>query len=321
MKIAIIGLGRVAEIHANALREIDPELFAGGWNRTESRAREFCSRFGGQAYSSIDELLSDTSVNAILVATSTSYHFEFAKQALLAGKHVLLEKPLCEEEGQIRELADIARSMSRICMPSHNYIYAQDVQRLHAHVKAGRLGRIVSYWAMFNKRHPASIGESDLTMRELMIHHTYSMLYLVGRPSHVVATGTNVHFDNKEAHDQLLITAQFPDGAVANLWGSFSADDQSREPWSLCFKILGSEGSGIVPWGVVKYGSASEPFWDDASYRDSFFHIQNFFLKECVAKNASPLSTLDDAHDAARILNAARKSLAEGRRISIDYDP
>lgn len=319
MKLAIIGLGRVAELHVQAIREIDPDIFAGGWNRTYFRTQEFCAHFGGFAYASLDDVFADQNIDAVLVATNTASHFDLAKRALLAGKHVLLEKPLCETPGQIRELAEIARSNSRICMPSHNYIYAENMRRLHIHVKGGHLGKIVSFWAVYNKLHPASIGEPDLTMRELMIHHTYSMLYFLGRPSHLVATGTNVHFDNKLAHDQLMITAEFPDGAIANLWGSFSADDQSREPWSVYFKILGTEGSGVVPWDVTKFGNAPHPFWDDATYHDSFFHVQNFFLNECVTKKTSPLSTLDDAYDAALILDAARQSLLEGCKIPIQY--
>lgn len=319
MKVAIIGLGKVAELHADALRQLGSNIFAGGWSRSRDKAEAFCQRFGGKAYSSLEEMLADEKIGAVLVATSTSSHFDCAKRALMAGKHVLLEKPLCEQASQIKELAEIARTNNRVCMPSHNYIYAESMRRLKSHIQAGRLGDIVSFWAIYNKRHDATIGEPDLTMRELMIHHAYCMLYFLGRPSHVYATGTNVHFDNDDAHDQLMITAEYPDGKIANLWGSFSADDRSREPWSCYFKIIGMEGSGVVPWDVTKFGNATIPFWDDATYWDSFLQIQTYFLKICLAESAPPLSTLEDAYDAAVVLDAARRSLCEKRRIEIDY--
>lgn len=319
MKMGIIGLGRVAELHVHALKQISPEIFAGGWNRSSSRAQTFCSRFGGVAYASIDDLLADKEVDAVLVATSTASHFEFAKRALEAGKHVLLEKPLCERSSEIRELAEIASANSRVCMPSHNYIYAETMRRLHAHIENGRLGKIVNFWAIYNKRHDSSIGAPDLTMRELMIHHAYCMLYFLGRPTHVYATGTSVHFEDPSAHDQLMVTAEYADGKIANLWGSFSADDRSREPWSCYFKIIGMEGSGVVPWDVTKLGEPELPFWDDATYLDSFLQVQTYFLNECLGKGRQPLSTLDDAYDAAVILDAARQSLVEKRRIEILY--
>lgn len=319
MKIAIIGLGKVAELHVQALRQIDSVTFAGGWSRSTEKSENFCNRFGGKTYSTLQALLDDDTVDAVLVATSTASHFDFAKRSLLAGKHVLLEKPLCEKADEIRELAEVAKANGRTCMPSHNYVYAESMRRLKAHIGRRKLGDVVSFWAIYNKRHDASIGEPDLTMRELMIHHAYCMLFFVGRPSHVYATGTNVHFNDPKADDQLMITAEFPNGRIANLWGSFSADDKSREPWSCYFKILGTEGSGVIPWDVTKFGEASIPFWDDATYWDSFLQVEQYFVQECVSKNAQPLSTLEDAYDAAVFLDAARKSLIEKRRIEIHY--
>lgn len=319
MKVAIIGLGRVAELHVQALHQLGSDIFVGGWSRSLAKAEDFCRRFGGAVYATLEDLLSDQRIDAVLVATSTASHFEYAKHSLLAGKHVLLEKPLCERAFQIRELSGIATAQNRTCMPSHNYVYAENMRRLNAHIKNGSLGDIVSFWAIYNKRHDASIGEPDLTMRELMVHHAYCMLYFLGRPTHVYATGSNVHFTDKNAHDQLMITAEYPDGKIANLWGSFSADDRSREPWSCYFKVIGMNGSGVVPWDVTKFGDANIPFWDDATYWDSFLHVQNYFLNHCLKNSETPLSTLEDAYDAAAVLDAARRSLQEKRRVEIDY--
>jgi predicted dehydrogenase len=318
MKVGIVGLGRVAELHVEALRHLDSALFAGGWSRSVDKTEAFCQRFGGIPYSALDDLLSDTRVPAVLIATGTDSHFELAKRALVAGKHVLLEKPLCERAAQIRELGEVAKAYNRICMPSHNYVYAETMRRLKAHIQGGRLGKIVSFWAIYNKRHDASIGEPDLTMRELMVHHAYCMLYFLGRPVHVNAIGTNVHFRDPDAHDQLMITAGYADGSIANLWGSFSADD-SREPWSCYFKVIGMNGSGVIPWDVTKFGDAAIPFWDDATYWDSFVHVQNYFLNNCLVNSEQPLSSLEDAYDAAVVLEAARKSLTEKRQVEIDY--
>ncbi|APG95304.1 Gfo/Idh/MocA family protein [Sinorhizobium americanum] len=174
MKLAIIGLGRVAELHVQALRQLGSDIFIGGWSRSLNKAEEFCRRFGGTVYATLEDLLSDKQIDAVLVATSTASHFEYAKRSILAGKHVLLEKPLCERASQIKELAVLAKAHNRICMPSHNYVYAESMRRLNAHIKNGNLGDIVSFWAIYNKRHDASIGEPDLTMRELMGIHPSS---------------------------------------------------------------------------------------------------------------------------------------------------
>lgn len=321
MKLGILGTGRVAELHAEAIAQIGEANVAAAWNRTPDKAASFCSRFGGVVFPDLQDLLAEPSIDAVVVSAGTSTHFELAKQALEAGKHVLLEKPVCENSDDVRKLIEVAENAGRMCMPSHNYIYSEDVQRLHHHIKSGHLGKIVSFWALFSNYHPPTISAPNFyMMRELMVHHTYTMLYLLGRPAQISATATNTHFQDPPSHDQLMATASFDDGAIANLWGSFVSDDRSREPWSLYFKALGTEGTGVAAWDRIKYGPEPDPLWDDAAYRDSFLHVERYFIQQCLGHGAAPLSTLADARDAAIIFEAMRQSVESGRRVTIAYD-
>lgn len=320
MKVGIIGLGNVACLHATALREIDPTIYAGGWSRTPKNATAFKEQFGGEIYSSPEALLSDPSIDAVVICTNPDSHFHLARESLFARKHVLIEKPTCTKPEQIRELGIISRGVNRHCIPSHNYIYAETMQRVRAHINADHLGDIVNFWAIYNKRHPAEIGTYDLTMSELMVHHVYCLLYFLGRPERIFATGSNVHFADKNAHDQLMIVAEYHNGIIANLWGSFSADDRSRDPWSVYFKIIGKNGTSVVPWDTTKFGEARLPFWDDGTYWDSFYQIQRFFLDQCIKGGQTPLSSLSDAYDAALILDAARRSINEKKSIELNFD-
>ncbi len=320
MKVAIIGTGRVAEFHAEAMNQIEPGLLAGGWNRTGSKSEAFCARFGGVSYPDLAGLLDDQTIDAVVVTTATPTHFELAKQALEAGKHVLLEKPPCETSDQVRQLKAVADRTGRICMPSHNYIYAEDVRRLHHHVTSGHLGDVVSFWALFNNYHPPSYAPPDFyMMRELLVHHAYAMLYMLGRPAHVSATGTNIHFDDPTAIDQVMVSATFDSGVIANLWGSFVVEDRAREPWSLLFKVMGTKGTGMAAWDNVKYGPEPEPLWDDAAYMDSFLHVERYFVEQCLQRGAAPLSTLADGVDVLTIVEAVHQSLTENRRVPVTY--
>lgn len=307
-------------MHAAALVSWNPSALIGGWNRTQSKGASFFQRFGGRLFNTVDDVLNADEVTAVLIATSTDSHFDIASRALRAGKHVLLEKPLCKTREEIAQLIEVANDSGKICMPSHNYIYEPDMRRMRSRLKAGDMGKALSYWAFFNNIHSDEAGIPDLVMRELMVHHAYSLLYFLGRPSKISATATNVHFSDPEAHDQISLTATFDYGAIATLWGSFAADDRTREPWSVYFKLFGSEGTAMTAWDRIKYGPEEEPLWDDSGYRDSFLFTQQYFLSECVAKNANPLSTLQDALDAASILDAARESLRTGMTVEIGYN-
>ncbi|WP_421723192.1 Gfo/Idh/MocA family protein [Bauldia sp.] len=320
MKIAIIGTGRVAELHAAGIEQVGDDLLAGAWNRTAAKGDAFGSRFGCKVYGELDDLLADPEIDAVVVTVATPTHHDVAKRALEAGKHVLLEKPLSEAADEVRDLRETAKRTNRICMPSHNYIYAEDVRRLKYHTASGDLGEVASFWVMFNRVHPSSIGTPDFyMMRELLVHHAYIMLHFLGRPSDISATGTNVHFDDPNAIDQVMITATYDSGTIANLWGSFAVDDRSRDPWTLVVKAIGSKGTGSASWSQIKYGEEPEPFWDDAGYRDSFLHVERYFIEQCLGRGAAPLSTLDDGVDTLTIVETTKRAIEEGKKLRVDY--
>ena len=69
----------------------------------------------------------------------------------------------------------------------------------------------------------------------------------------------------------------------------------------------------------MRFGEARLPFWDDGTYWDSFYQAQKFFLAECLVEGKAPLSTMNDAYDAAVVMDAARQSILERRSIEINY--
>lgn len=319
-RFGILGTGRVAQLHADAMARLGTAELKSAWNRSTAAAEGFCQTYGCEMKQSADALLEDPEIDAVLVTTISGTHYEFARRAMLAGKHVMVEKPISATLEEIQDLEQVAQSAGVVCFPSHNYVYAEQMRSLRHHLDRGALGHPLNYWCLFNNRHPPDFGDPDVVMRELMIHHVYSMLHYMGRPSSLVATASNIHFSDPEAPDQIMITAVFPSGAVGNLWGSFACnDDRVREPWSVVFKLIGTEGAAQIAWDNIKCGPEPEPLWDDMAYRDSFMHAQRYFVEECLGRGKAPLSTLSDAEDALRVLDAAREAIATGRRVAISY--
>ena len=320
VNFGMIGTGRVALLHAEGLARIPGARLAAAWNRTPETCDVFARAHGCKAYARLEDLLADPSIDAVIVATISGTHYAYAKQALLAGKHVMVEKPIAVSVAEIRDLGRTARETGRICFPSHNYIYAERMRSLKHHFERGAFGKLLSYWCLFSNQHLPSFGDPTVVMRELMIHHVYSMLHYTGRPRGVVASAGNVHFSDPSSPDQIMITADFANGALANLWGSFAInDDRVREPWSVVFKLMGSSGAAAITWDEIKCGPEPEPLWDDMAYRDSFLHAQRYFVEDCLGRGAPPLSTLVDAEDALNILNAAQDSIRQERRVEIAY--
>src|SRR5215203_907766 len=94
------------------------------------------------AVSSADEVLQDSEVNAIVIATPAGSHFELARKALLAGKHVFVEKPLATKVAEVDELARLASERKLVVMVGHTFIYNAAVRFVKKLIETGELGDV-----------------------------------------------------------------------------------------------------------------------------------------------------------------------------------
>lgn len=100
-RVAMIGAGTVAELYAQAFeRGVAGARFVGVYDVAGERAERFAARLGSRSYASRDELIADPMVDAVLVLSPNSAHFEDARACLTAGKHILVEKPVAETAEQ-----------------------------------------------------------------------------------------------------------------------------------------------------------------------------------------------------------------------------
>lgn len=144
-KVALVGGGFIGPVHAEALRRIGVEV-AGILDITPEKARPQAERLGiPKVYNSFDELLADPGIGAVHLASPNNIHFEHAKKALLAGKHVLCEKPLGVNSKETAELVKLAAERpAQAAGVNYNLRFYPLAQEMHARVKRGDLGRILS---------------------------------------------------------------------------------------------------------------------------------------------------------------------------------
>jgi predicted dehydrogenase len=133
-------------------------------------------------------LLGDPSLDAIAIATPVSSHFELAMQALRAGKHVFLEKPMTETSEQAYRLLEEAEARDLILMVDHTFLYTPAVQKMRELVSAGELGEIYYYDSI---RINLGLFQHDVNVIwDLAVHDLAISDYLLGStPSAVSANG------------------------------------------------------------------------------------------------------------------------------------
>ena len=108
MRAAVIGTGFIGPVHVEGLRRAGVEVI-GILGSSEAKSVAASERLGiPRAYANLVDLLSDCDVDCVHVTSPNQAHFEQAKRALLAGKHVLCEKPLAMNSRESQELVEVA---------------------------------------------------------------------------------------------------------------------------------------------------------------------------------------------------------------------
>lgn len=127
------------------------ELYAVAERHEQRMAKDFP---GIQSYASVAELLADPAIELVVVNTPSNTHFELTKQALLAGKHVLLEKPVATSVGQVQELWALAKQQGRHLLAYQNRRWDSDFGAVRRVVESGQLGQLIEVHFRYDRYKP-----------------------------------------------------------------------------------------------------------------------------------------------------------------------
>lgn len=142
IKLGLIGLGYIGKVHLrNCLNLESAELEA--VSDVSKKALNHARKMGvKKTYNDYQQLLSDSSIDAVIIALPTHLHTECAKEAAEAGKHILLEKPLARNVTEGKEIVSTARKHNIKLMVGYPYRFAAPLQALKEKIESGALGEI-----------------------------------------------------------------------------------------------------------------------------------------------------------------------------------
>jgi predicted dehydrogenase len=181
----------------------------------EERRAEFGSRYPqARVTASFDDVVADDSVDAVVVATPVPTHFELARQALEAGKHVFVEKPPAMHVTEMEELIALAGSRSLVLMPGHLLLYHPGLRKVKELVDSGALGEVACVYG--NRQNLGVIRSNENALWSLGVHDLSVILWLLGEePSEAVAYGMD--YLQKGIEDVVFCFLRFPSGKVAHM--------------------------------------------------------------------------------------------------------
>ena len=181
----------------------------------ESRRQEFAARYpNARVTGDFEELLADPDLEAVVVATPVPTHYELAKLALEAGKHVFVEKPPAMRAHEMEELCDLAEERDLVLMPGHLLLYHPAVNMLKRLVHGGDLGDVLCVYS--NRQNLGVIRTHENALLSLGVHDLSVILYLLEEePAEVWAHGNA--FLNPGVEDIVFCYLRFPSGKIAHM--------------------------------------------------------------------------------------------------------
>jgi len=192
LRAAVVGLGFVGKAHLESLRRQGIPV-TGILGSSPERTKEACSALRlDRAYGSLEELTRDKSVDVVHLCTPNHVHFEQAKAALEAGKHVMCEKPLAMDSRQSAALVDLARKVQRVGGVTYNLRYYPLCQEARAMVERGLIGEprlvhgsFLQDWLFYptdwNWRLEPQLGGELRAVSDIGTHWLDLMMWVTGR--------------------------------------------------------------------------------------------------------------------------------------------
>jgi predicted dehydrogenase len=233
VRVGIIGCGKVAQIHAAAVRGLAEAELAAVCDANAERAQAFADRYGTRGFTDVTAMLGESGLEAVLICTPHPLHAAPAIQAAEAGVHVLVEKPLAASLPDCDAMLAAARKAGvRLGVVSQRRLY-EPVRRMKAAIDAGKIGRpVLGVFTMYSWRDPAYY-ESDPwrgkwategggVLVNQSPHQLDLLLWFLGPISEIGGYWANLHHPTVEVDDTAVATVRFRNGGLGAIVTSVS---------------------------------------------------------------------------------------------------
>jgi len=331
IRIAFAGTGYINKVHAQAAQNLGLELAAVVNHRPDSMM-EFGKRFGiTRQYESVESMLKDGGVDALVVSTPNYLHAPQTVAALNAGLHVMVEKPMAMNALEAEKMNEASEKSGALLMVAHCWRFDPDVLWLKE--QSSKLGRIIrtkgygvhTHWGpsgWFTQKRFAGGG----AMADMGIHALDTARFLLGDPQPVsVYARIGTHYKDFDVDDTGVIIVEWDNGATSYIesgWWQPHSDGLEAAT-----QLYGKEGFGQLFPTKVEIRKTKEERIDviESGFEfprkehcpQSLYDDQLKYFVECVEKKQKPTPGGMDGLVNMKVVDAAYESSRTGKVITI----
>ncbi|MCG8480547.1 MAG: Gfo/Idh/MocA family oxidoreductase [Spirochaetales bacterium] len=329
--VAVIGVGDFGVRHVKLLREHAGAEVTAVCRRDEAKVKEIAREFDVPVWSTdAREILHDPVVDAVVIATSEETHYSLTREAVARGKHVLLEKPVCLDPDEGRQLIELAAATDRIVLPGHVLRYDAAYCEVKRRVASGELGDILSVtvkrnvprrrFALHSRTHPVFMA---------LAHDIDIILWLTGRlPRRVYAVERRSR-PTDENPDIFFGLLEMDGGIVCRVETQWTVPDEYGRYLDVELEVMATDGHvklqypGDAVTGVSK-GALSSPdvaLWPEVHgiTRGALAHQTDSFIRLIDGSAGAQVVTVKEAVQGIAIGHALIQSASQRREIRPDF--
>ncbi len=288
---------------------------------------------GVQTTQDFNAVMQDAEIQAVAIATPVRFHHAMAKQALAAGKHTFIEKPMAASVAECAELNQLAKDNNLTLMVGHTFVYSAPVRKIKDIINTGDLGQLMY---MSSRRLNLGLFQKDINVAwDLAPHDISIMQYLIGEAP-IAVSCTGKADITPDIEDITNMTVYFANGGYGIIQSSWMDPNKVRE-----MTFVGSKRmlvfDDLQPQEKIKiYDKRVErpPHYDTFAefqyayhYGDTYspfiqmvepLKVEAQHFVDCIQNGTKPLSSGEEGMMVVQVLEASSESLKEGgRRVAV----
>lgn len=327
LRIGILGCGRIGQVHARSITQIDSATVSAVADAFEAPAQALAHKTGSVAMTP-EALIDSDSVDAVIIGTPTDTHYDLIHAAAKAGKAIFCEKPVDMSADRIRDCIKVVEASGVAFMTAFNRRFDPSFSNIQARIKQGEIGNVEIVTILSRDPSPPPVSyikSSGGIFRDMMIHDLDMARFLLGEePVSVYAVGAALvdpEIGRAGDVDTAAVTLTTASGKICQISNSRRASygyDQRIE-------VHGSDGLlraenmledsvEIATSAGFRKAPAQHFFLEryEAAYR-----IEMLRFIEAVQGNTPVSPNINDGLRAQILADAAAQSLASGQPVNI----
>jgi predicted dehydrogenase len=330
MKIAFAGTGGINKVHARGTQSLGVELVAAVNHKPESMA-EFGKEFGiTRQYETVEAMLKDGGVDALVVSTPNYLHASQTIAALNAGVHVMVEKPMAMNAQEAEQMCEAADRSGALLMVAHCWRFHPEVQWLKEQsTKLGKIVRTKAYSVHVNWGPSGWFAQKQFAgggaMADMGVHALDTTRFLLGDPQPVsVFAKIGTYYGDYDVDDTGVIIVEWDNGTTSYIeTGWWQPHSDSPEAGA---QLYGTKGFGAVFPTRLEVPNSAEQRIDliesnfikqDSHYSQSMYVDQLKYFVQCIEKKQTPVPGGLEGWANMKVVDAAYESSRTGKVIGV----